>query len=130
MAEHDNFGSFIVGFLAGAVAGAVATILYTPQSGEETRGALHDKTETILQKANVSVDDAYKQAESAANTAREKFQNLATATKDKAESLSRRGQVILEERMGNLKNSNTDSDSSDEIPMQNENNTDSAQKAE
>ena len=37
MSERSGFGSFFVGFLAGAVAGAIATVLYAPNSGDETR---------------------------------------------------------------------------------------------
>ena len=40
MSERSGFGSFFAGFIAGAVAGAIATILYAPNSGEETREVL------------------------------------------------------------------------------------------
>ena len=58
MSERSGYGSFFVGFLAGAVAGAIATVLYAPNSGEETRAALKGKKEDIIGKANISVDDA------------------------------------------------------------------------
>ena len=103
MSERSGFGSFFVGFLAGAVAGAIATVLYAPNSGEETRNTLKGKTEEILGKANVSVDDAYKQAETAAREARDRFETLATTTRKRAEDITRRGQVILEEQINNLK---------------------------
>ena len=103
MSERSGFGSFFVGFLAGAVAGAIATVLYAPNSGEETRSSLKGKTEEILGKANVSVDDAYKQAETAAREARDRFETLANTTRQRAEDLTRRGQVILEEHIGNCK---------------------------
>ena len=103
MSERSGFGSFFVGFLAGAVAGAIATVLYAPNSGEETRHTLKGKTEEILGKANVSVDDAYKQAETAAREARDRFEMLANTTRQRAEDLTRRGQVILEEHIGNFK---------------------------
>ena len=51
MSERSGFGSFFVGFLAGAVAGAIATVLYAPNSGEETRNTLKQlpvKPETVL----------------------------------------------------------------------------------
>ena len=48
MSEKTGFGSFFMGFLAGAVVGAVATILYAPNSGEETRAVLNGKKEEIL----------------------------------------------------------------------------------
>ena len=103
MSERSGFGSFFVGFLAGAVAGAIATVLYAPNSGEETRAAIKDKKEDIIGKANLSVDDAYKQAETAAREARDRFESLATATRQHAEDITRKGQVILEEQINNFK---------------------------
>ena len=103
MSERSGFGSFFVGFLAGAIAGAIATVLYAPTSGDETRAVLKEKKDDILGKANISVDDAYKQAESAAREARDRFETLASTTRQRAEDLTRRGQVILEEQIGNFK---------------------------
>ena len=103
MSERSGFGSFFAGFLAGAVAGAIATVLYAPNSGEETRAALKGKTDDIIGKANLSVDDAFKQAETAAREARDRFESLATATRQHAEDITRKGQVILEEQIHNFK---------------------------
>ena len=103
MSERSGFGSFFAGFLAGAVAGAIATVLYAPNSGEETRAALKGKTDDIIGKANLSVDDAYKQAETAAREARDRFEVLASATRQHAEDITRKGQVILEEQINNFK---------------------------
>ncbi len=103
MSDKNGFGSFFAGFIAGAVAGAIATVLYAPNSGEETRDVLKNKTDDILGKANISVDDAYKQAETAAREARDRFETLATTTRKRAEDITRRGQVILEEQINNLR---------------------------
>lgn len=105
MSERSGFGSFFAGFLAGAVAGAIATVLYAPNSGEETREMLKGKTDDIIGKANLSVDDAYKQAETAAREARDRFEVLASATRQHAEEITRKGQVILEEQINNFKKS-------------------------
>lgn len=103
MSDRNGFGSFFVGFLAGAIAGAIATVLYAPNSGEETRATLGSKKDEILGKANISVDDAYKQAESAAREARDRFEALASTTRRRAEDFTRRGQVILEEHISGFK---------------------------
>ena len=105
MSERSGFGSFFAGFLAGAVAGAIATVLYAPNNGEETREALKGKKDEILGKANLSVDDAFKQAETAAREARDRFEVLASATRQHAEDITRKGQVILEEQINNFKKS-------------------------
>lgn len=118
MAERDSFSSFLIGFIAGGIAGAIATVLYAPKSGEETRNALKDKKEEILDKANLTVDEAYKQAEIAAKDARDRFEALASTTKSRAEEVTRRGQVFLEERKGKILNSlnSEKDDSNEEIP--------------
>ena len=103
MSDRSGFGSFFVGLLAGTIVGAVATVLYAPKSGNETRASLKDKSEEFVDKANVSVDDAYKQAENAAREARDRFEELAATTRQRAEDITRRGQVILEEQIGNFK---------------------------
>lgn len=103
MAEQDSFGSFFLGFIAGAIAGVVATVLYAPQSGTETRKLIGQKSDEFWEKTNVSVDEAYKQAEIAAKEAKDKFDNFASMTKKHADELSRKGQDIYEENIGKIK---------------------------
>lgn len=104
MADHDSFGSFFLGFIAGAIAGAVATVLYAPQSGAETRKIIGQKKEEFWEKANVSVDEAYKQAEIAAKEAKDKIDHFATITKNRADELSQKGQELYEDQLGKIKN--------------------------
>ena len=37
MSDRDEFGAFLVGFIVGGLTGAVVSLLFAPQSGEETR---------------------------------------------------------------------------------------------
>jgi gas vesicle protein len=37
MAERDEFGAFLIGFIIGGLTGAAISLLMAPQSGEETR---------------------------------------------------------------------------------------------
>ena len=108
MSEKSGFGSFFAGLLTGAAIGAVATILYAPNSGEETRASLNEKKDDIVDKANISVDDAYKAAETAAREARDRFDTLAATTRKRAEDITRRGQVILEDQINNIKKNASD----------------------
>lgn len=132
MSEKSGFGSFFVGFLAGAVAGAIATILYAPNTGEETRESLKNKKDDLLGKANISVDDAYKAAETAAKEARDRFENLAAATRSRAEDITRRGQVILEEQINNLKKSTPEEkpEEAEEILMAKDEEPENAEESE
>jgi len=69
MSDHDDFGAFLIGFIVGGVAGAVAALLLAPQSGEETRALIKDKSiefrdkaaeqaEMVASRANEFADDA------------------------------------------------------------------------
>jgi gas vesicle protein len=51
MSDHDDFGAFLIGFVVGGVAGAVAALLLAPQSGEETRAFIKDKSIELRDKA-------------------------------------------------------------------------------
>ena len=103
MSDKSGIGTFLGGFLVGAVIGTIGTVLYAPKSGEETRAEIRGKKDDIAGKANLSVDDAYKQAETAAREARDRFETLAAATREHAENITRKGQVILEEQINNFK---------------------------
>ncbi|HEX7541672.1 MAG TPA: YtxH domain-containing protein, partial [Anaerolineales bacterium] len=51
MSDHDDFGAFLIGFVVGGVAGALAALLLAPQSGEETRALIKDKSIELRDKA-------------------------------------------------------------------------------
>jgi gas vesicle protein len=88
MSDRDNdFGAFVSGFLIGGVIGAAVALLLAPQSGEETRALIRDKSIEIKDKVEKGAADARVRAE-----------ELARDAKTKAEELQRRGQVILEEQ--------------------------------
>ena len=98
MAERDEFGAFLIGFIVGGLTGAVTALLLAPQSGEQTRTLIKEKSFELRDKASETIDDAYAQAEAAAIEARARFDELAKTTKSKAEELQQKGQVLLEEQ--------------------------------
>jgi gas vesicle protein len=102
MAERDEFGAFLIGFIVGGLTGAVASLLLAPQSGVETRTAIREKAIEIKDRASESLDDAYAQAEAAAAEARARFEELAEMTRQRAEEVQQRGQVLLEEQKAKL----------------------------
>ena len=55
MSDRDSYGSFLVGFLVGGLVGAVVALLYAPQSGEETRGVIKDKTIELKDKSVIAL---------------------------------------------------------------------------
>ena len=70
MAEQDEFVPFVMGFLAGAVAGGIAALLLAPQSGEETRAMIRDKSIELRDKAQVTAEEAMRRAQEAADEAK------------------------------------------------------------
>ncbi|MGE5603225.1 MAG: YtxH domain-containing protein [Nitrososphaerales archaeon] len=81
MEENNGGGSFVLGFLIGAIAGAAAALLLTPQSGEETRRAIGQKSVELK-------DEATRQA-----------QRLATDAKGQVEYVQEKGRVVISDNV-------------------------------
>ena len=102
MSDRDEFGAFLVGFIVGGLAGAAAALLLAPQSGDETRKVIRERSIELRDKAAETLDEAYEQAEEAAVEARQRFEELAKITREKTEDISHRGQIILEEQKAKI----------------------------
>jgi gas vesicle protein len=63
MFDRDVFEASFVGFLVGSVSGAVVALLYAPQSGQETRAMIKDKSIELRDKAQVTAKEAIARAE-------------------------------------------------------------------
>ena len=97
MSDRDNFGAFLVGFLVGGITGAVVSLLYAPNSGEETRTVIKEKAIELKDKTAVTAEEAYHKAEQAANEAAAKAQELYKAAQAKAAEVIKKAPVVLEE---------------------------------
>ena len=89
MASEDNdFGAFVIGFMIGGLVGAATALLLAPQSGEETRTIILDKSTEVKTKASESatkaMQDARVRAEDFAATAKERAQSVQKKGSDKA----------------------------------------------
>jgi gas vesicle protein len=113
MSDRDEFGAFLLGFIVGGLTGAIASLLLTPNSGDETRTFIKEKAIELGDKVNVSVDDARvkadeitaearTRAETILADARQRAEVVAADARTKAEELQRRGQVVLEEQKGRV----------------------------
>jgi gas vesicle protein len=87
MSDRDEFGAFLVGFIVGGLTGAVVSLLFAPQSGEETRALIKDKSIELRDKATVTAEQALARAEEAANEARARADELAKEIKAKGGTL-------------------------------------------
>jgi len=90
MSDRDEFGAFLVGFIVGGLTGAVVSLLFAPQSGEETRALIKDKSIELRDKASVTAEQAMAKAEAAAVEARARADEL-------AKELRERGLVAYED---------------------------------
>jgi gas vesicle protein len=86
MSDRDEFGAFLVGFLVGGLSGAVVALLFAPQSGEETRALIKDKSIELRDRAQQSAEEALARAESAAAEARARADELARQLKEQGSS--------------------------------------------
>ncbi|MBI5935919.1 MAG: YtxH domain-containing protein [Chloroflexi bacterium] len=87
MSDRDEFGAFLVGFIVGGLTGAVVSLLFAPQSGEETRALIKDKSIELRDKASVTAEQAIAKAEAAAAEARARADELAHQLKAKGETV-------------------------------------------
>ncbi|HET6595693.1 MAG TPA: YtxH domain-containing protein [Anaerolineales bacterium] len=90
MSDRDEFGAFLVGFIVGGLSGAVVALLFAPQSGDETRALIRDKSIELRDKAQISAEEAIARAEAAAADARARADDL-------ARQLRERGQVVVDD---------------------------------
>jgi gas vesicle protein len=87
--ERDEFGAFLVGFIVGGLTGAVVSLLFAPQSGEETRALIRDKSIELRDRAAETAEEAFARAEAAAAEARVRAEELAKHARMRAEDLAK-----------------------------------------
>ena len=87
MSDRDEFGAFLVGFIVGGLTGAVAALLFAPQSGEETRALIKDKSIELRDKAQETAEETIARAEAAAAEARARADELAKQLKARGEEV-------------------------------------------
>lgn len=96
MSDDDNFGSFISGLVIGGIAGAIAALLLTPQSGDETRKQLKEKSIKLRDQASTYFDEVVATTEKVVDDVSDKTGDFIDTTKRKAAEVAEKGQVLLE----------------------------------
>jgi gas vesicle protein len=100
MSDRDEFGAFLVGFIVGGLSGAVVALLFAPQSGEETRALIKDKSIELRDKAQVTAEEAIARAEAVAADARARADDLARQLRERghevADTVRERGQTAMD----------------------------------
>lgn len=70
MSDRDEFGAFLIGFVVGGLTGAVVALLFAPQSGEETRTYIKEKSIELRDKAAEQAELVASKAEKLAEEAK------------------------------------------------------------
>jgi gas vesicle protein len=102
MSERDDFSAFLIGFIVGGLTGAAVSLLFAPQSGEDTRALLRDKAIDLGNKASDTAEEAYTRAQETYKIAQARADELGKMAKARAEELQRKGQVIIEEQRNRI----------------------------
>ena len=77
-----SIGKFAAGFVIGAAAGALIGLLLAPQSGEETREIISDKSKELYGKAQDTVSEIQSNADDAAKALEKKGSELISKLQD------------------------------------------------
>jgi gas vesicle protein len=88
MSDRDEFGAFLVGFVVGGLTGAVVALLFAPQSGEETRALIKDKSIELRDRASTSAEDLIARAEATASEYRARADELTKLARERASELA------------------------------------------
>jgi gas vesicle protein len=97
MSENSDFGAFLVGFIVGGLTGAAVSLLFAPQTGEETRALIHDKAIELRDRASETVEEARLKAEEALKEAKVKTEELTKLAKEQADTLRKKGEEVISE---------------------------------
>lgn len=96
--RNGDIGSFMAGFILGGLVGAVTALLLAPQSGEDTRAYIKDKSIELKDRAVETAEEARTRAEEAASEARARVDEVTKQAKQTVEDIRKRGEEMLEEQ--------------------------------
>jgi gas vesicle protein len=114
MSEHDSdFGNFFAGFIIGGLVGAATALLLAPQSGEETRAVIREKSielkekayetaEETRERAEAALEDARIRAEQAYEEVRARAEELADVSRERAHEFQEQGKRIVDEQRAKI----------------------------
>lgn len=103
MSDHDEFGAFLVGFIVGGVTGAIAALLLAPQSGEETRAIIHDRSIELKDTAVAEAEKAKVKIKESSVTARAKVEELSKTAYTKGEEIAQKAKASSQELIESAK---------------------------
>jgi gas vesicle protein len=89
MSDNNDFVTFFAGMVIGGLVGAAAAMLLAPQSGEETRALIRDKSIELKDKAVDVGQDVQLRAEKALETTRAQLEDVVDDLKSRTDELAK-----------------------------------------
>jgi gas vesicle protein len=109
MSQHENdLGSFLSGMIIGGLLGAAIGLLLAPQSGEETRQVIREKSIELRDKAAETAEDTRHRIEEMSQQAKEKADEIAHQVRDTIEEGREKLETTLEQGKETLQRKKTD----------------------
>lgn len=119
MSDNSNdLGAFLAGFVIGGLVGAATAIILTPQSGEETRSKIANKSNELLQSGGARVQQVRESAEAYSHDYIDKagaaLSNTRQQVKDVGGRVQEQARIVLDKgkeqasQLGNLASNGTD----------------------
>lgn len=102
MTDRDDFGAFLIGFVVGGLTGAVVALLFAPQTGEETRTLLKEKSIELRDKASQTAEEALARAEAATAEARASYDKLAKEVRTRGEEVVQATKKAVSRKRGTV----------------------------
>ena len=90
MCDNNDFFTFFAGMVIGGLVGAATALLLAPQSGEETRTLIRDKSIELKDKAVEYGQDVQLRAEKALEDTREQLEVVMEDLRDRTDELGTR----------------------------------------
>lgn len=116
MAERDEFGAFLIGFIIGGLTVAAVSLLLAPQTGEETREFLKERAIELRDKAQETAQVTAERVGTTASDVRTRAEDLASKARSSAEDMRQRGKVMIEEQRSRFQGARGDSQPEGEEP--------------
>jgi gas vesicle protein len=89
--QKGGAGNFVAGLLLGGLAGAATMLLLAPQSGEETRAQIQQRSRELRDQTNEAIAQA-----------RNKAGELKETAQERAEDLKRQGKDVLVDQLDHI----------------------------
>lgn len=101
MAEHDNGGSFVIGFLVGGIVGAAIGLMLAPKTGADTRQLITQRSDAWRSRAEEMAANLSGQVGPAIDSARERvaptIENVRSRVEPAVESVRERVNPVVEQ---------------------------------